>query len=89
MTVGSRVKISVSLPSDLVARVDHEVARGHGESRSGVIETWLRRAGRVEAARELEEATIAYYESRSAASQAEDDEWARFATEDFARRSAR
>jgi len=57
-----RVKISVSLPSDLVARIDR-VARAEARSRSRVLEAWLRRAAREGAERELEAATIAYYES--------------------------
>ena len=58
----SRVKISVSLPSDLVARIDR-AARAEARSRSRVLEAWLRTAAREGAARELEAATIAYYES--------------------------
>lgn len=57
-----RVKISVSLPSDLVARLDR-AARAEARSRSRVLEAWLRAAAREGAARDLEAATIAYYES--------------------------
>jgi metal-responsive CopG/Arc/MetJ family transcriptional regulator len=57
----SRVKISVSLPSDLVARLDR-AARTEARSRSRVLEAWLRLGAREGAARELEAATIAYYE---------------------------
>ena len=57
-----RVKISVSLPSDLVARIDR-AARAEARSRSRVLEGWLRANARERAARELEAATIAYYES--------------------------
>ncbi len=56
-----RVKISVSLPSDLIARIDR-AARAEARSRSRVLETWLRAAAQEGAARELEAATIAYYE---------------------------
>jgi metal-responsive CopG/Arc/MetJ family transcriptional regulator len=57
-----RVKISVSLPRDLVARIDR-AARAEARSRSRVLEGWLRASARESAARELEAATIAYYES--------------------------
>src|SRR6266487_226233 len=57
-----RVKISVSLPRDLVARID-SAARSEARSRSRVLEGWLRASARERATRELEAATIAYYES--------------------------
>jgi metal-responsive CopG/Arc/MetJ family transcriptional regulator len=55
-----RIKISVSLPSDLVARLDR-AAKAEARSRSRVLETWLRAAAREGAARDLEAATVAYY----------------------------
>ena len=67
-----RVKISVSLPRDLVARIDR-VARGEARSRSRVLEGWLRASARERAARELEAATIAYYESLTPADRREED----------------
>ena len=57
-----RVKISVSLARDLVARIDR-AARTEARSRSSVLEGWLRASARERAARELEAATVAYYES--------------------------
>lgn len=57
-----RVKISVSLSRDLVARIDG-AARAEARSRSRVLEDWLRATARERAARELESATIAYYEN--------------------------
>lgn len=56
-----RVKISVSLPRDLVARIDR-AARAESRSRSRILEGWLRAGARDTAAREVEEATIAYYQ---------------------------
>jgi len=58
----TRVKISVSLPSDLVDRIDR-AARSEARSRSRVLEGWLRATARERTAQELERATIAYYES--------------------------
>jgi metal-responsive CopG/Arc/MetJ family transcriptional regulator len=67
----TRTKISVSLPRDLVARIDRE-ARGASRSRSRVLEDWLRRASRGNATRELEEATVGYYDSLTADEDRED-----------------
>jgi metal-responsive CopG/Arc/MetJ family transcriptional regulator len=67
-----RVKISVSLPSDLVARIDR-AARSEARSRSRVLEGWLRASARETAARELEAATIAYYESLTPEDRYEDE----------------
>lgn len=67
-----RVKISVSLPRDLVARID-QVARAEARSRSGVLEGWLRASARERADRDLEAATIAYYESLTPEDRREED----------------
>jgi hypothetical protein len=58
-------------------------------NRSGVIERWLRRAARLEASQELEDDTIAYYESLSPAEVAEDAEWARVSSDAFGDRRCR
>src|SRR5437762_14045752 len=68
----SRVKISVSLPRDLVARIDR-TARAEARSRSRVLERWLSATARQSAARELEAATVEYYESLTAADRREDE----------------
>jgi metal-responsive CopG/Arc/MetJ family transcriptional regulator len=67
-----RVKISVSLPRDLVARMDR-TAIVEARSRSRVLEGWLRATARQSAARDLEAATIEYYESLTAADRREDE----------------
>ena len=67
-----RVKISVSLPRDLVARIDR-AARAEARSRSRVLEGWLRASARERAARDLEAATIAYYESLTPEDRREED----------------
>ena len=67
----TRTKISVSLPRDLVARLDR-AARSESRSRSRVLEDWLRGASRSSAERELREATIAYYDSLTAEEDGED-----------------
>jgi metal-responsive CopG/Arc/MetJ family transcriptional regulator len=67
----TRVKISVSLPRDVVASIDR-AARTEARSRSRVLEGWLRAIARERAARELEAATIAYYESLTPEDRQED-----------------
>src|SRR5262249_26535892 len=67
-----RVKISVSLPRDLVARIDR-AARAEARSRSRVLESWLRAAAQAGAARDREGATIAYYESLTLEERREDE----------------
>jgi metal-responsive CopG/Arc/MetJ family transcriptional regulator len=66
--------VTVTLPVDLVARIDREARQG---SRSGVIEKWLREAARRRVERSIEEATTAYYESLTAEDRAEDQSLAR------------
>jgi len=61
-----RVKISISLSRDLVARIDR-AARAEARPRSRVLEDWLRSTARESAARDLEEATIAYYQGETVA----------------------
>ena len=61
----TRTTISVSLPRDLVDRIDR-VARSEARSRSRVIEDWLRTASRSGTQREPERATVAYYDSLTA-----------------------
>jgi metal-responsive CopG/Arc/MetJ family transcriptional regulator len=67
-----RVKISVSLPRDLVTRMDR-TARVEARSRSRVLEGWLRATARESAAREVEAATVEYYEGLTATDRREDE----------------
>lgn len=67
-----RIKISVSLPRDLVARIDR-AARAEARSRSRVLEGWLRAAARENTAQELEQATIAYYQAMTSEDRGEDE----------------
>ena len=71
MTAARKVKLSVTLSRDLVERIDREA--GGAGARSRVIEQWLRQAARMHAERDLERATIAYYESLTDEERAEDD----------------
>ena len=81
----AKLKLSVTLPPDLVARIDRAAARMPGGSRSAVIERWLREASRQEARRALAQATVDYYESLSTDARADDEEWTRFSAAHYAR----
>ena len=67
-----KAKVSVSLPSDLLEEIDAE-AEQTSRSRSQIFEIWLRLAARRRAAAKLERDTLAYYESRTAEQEAEDE----------------
>jgi metal-responsive CopG/Arc/MetJ family transcriptional regulator len=67
-----RSKISVSLPRDLVARIDR-AARAEARSRSRVLEAWLQATARENAARDLEQATVAYYATMTSEDRGEDE----------------
>jgi hypothetical protein len=62
MTTAAKLKVSLSLSADVLALVDRTARRGN-DTRSGVIEQWLRRAATAAAEQELTEATAAYYRS--------------------------
>ncbi len=78
MKAGRKAKVSVTLGQDLLAVIDRR-ARG-GATRSQIIEEWLRRSALVEARRDLDAATSAYYEGRTVEQQAEDESLAAFST---------
>jgi predicted transcriptional regulator len=62
MTNAAKLKLSVTLSADVLALVDRD-ARRLGETRSGIIEQWLRQAAAGTVEREIEQATVAYYRS--------------------------
>lgn len=62
MTTAAKLKVSLSLSADVLALVDRTVRRGK-DTRSGVIERWLRRAATAAAEQAVAEATAAYYRS--------------------------
>jgi len=68
-----KIKLSITLPADLVARIDAAAAQETRANRSAVIEQWLRRGVRARALEALQEETLAYYTSRDAGTAAEDE----------------
>jgi len=71
-----KLKISVTLGSDLLAGIDRQAA-ATGGNRSAVIERLLRSADRNQALARLEESTAAYYDALTANEKADDAALAR------------
>jgi metal-responsive CopG/Arc/MetJ family transcriptional regulator len=71
MSAPNKVKVSITLPADLVTAIDREAQRS-GMSRSWLIEDYVRVGASRAAERSLEEATAAYYASLQPADRAED-----------------
>ncbi len=76
MGTSRKLKISVTLGSDLVANIDRQAAAAGG-NRSAVIERLLRRIGREDSLARLQESTAAYYEALTAVEKDEDEAVAR------------
>jgi metal-responsive CopG/Arc/MetJ family transcriptional regulator len=66
MTEGRKTKISITLAADLLAAVDQD-AELLSETRSSVIDAWLRKAAYLRRKEDLEAATEAYYRTLSPA----------------------
>lgn len=71
MTTTKR-KISLTLSADLLATVDQN-ARRDGDTRSAVVERWLRRVASDQVARAIDDATAAYYLAMNPDERAESD----------------
>jgi metal-responsive CopG/Arc/MetJ family transcriptional regulator len=72
--------VSITLAPDLLRAVDAAVRKQSHLSRSAIIESWLRRAARLELEDRLRDETIAYYESLSREERREDVAIARAAS---------
>lgn len=70
-------KVSLSLPADLVDWIDRQAARKRGETRSGVVEQAVRGWAKRSAAKDIEDATIAYYQAMAPSELKEDEAWSR------------
>jgi len=73
-----KAKVSVTMDRDLLATIDRRVTGG--ATRSQVIEEWLRLSALAQARRDLDTATAAYYEGRTAEQRTEDEDLAAFST---------
>ena len=72
MTAAAKLKVSLSLSAEVLALVDRTARRGN-DTRSGVIERWLRRAATAAVEQEIADATAAYYRSLRGDELAEDE----------------
>lgn len=81
MSASSRkLKVSLTLSSDLLALVDKDAAK-RGETRSGVIDQWLRRAAKESTTNAIHDATVKYYQSLTPEDAADNEAWARTSSE--------
>jgi hypothetical protein len=76
MRAEAKLKVSLTLSADVVALVDRD-ARLRKDTRSAVVEQWLRRAAGAALEKEIEAATAAYYHSLRDEERAEDSAIAR------------
>jgi len=72
----TKLKVSLTISADLLELVDRD-ARRRNDTRSAVVEQWLRRAANATLEKEIEDATTAYYQSLRGNERAEDEALAR------------
>jgi metal-responsive CopG/Arc/MetJ family transcriptional regulator len=72
----TKTKVSLTLSTELVARIDRD-ARRLGTTRSYLVEAWLRSSASRAAERDLEEATAAYYATLRGPAKADEEAIAR------------
>src|SRR5688500_8675886 len=72
MSIARKLKVSLTLSADLLALIDR-VARDGNDTRSGVVEQWLRRAVSATTEQEIEDATAAYYAGLRAGERKDED----------------
>ena len=80
-----KAKVSVTIASDLLAEIDAFAERSGIGNRSNVIELWLRRAARQQAADRLAEDTVAYYAGLTDSDARDAVEWSSASADEFAR----
>lgn len=74
-----KVKVSVTIDADVLRAVDR-LAAVEADTRSGVIQRWLRQGSRLAERARLENDTAAYYDGLTVAERDEDARWAKAAT---------
>ena len=76
MTISRKLKVSLTLSADLLEAIDRN-ARREKDTRSGIVERWLRRFANATAVTEIDDATAAYYLAMNAAERADEQALAR------------
>lgn len=79
MTAARKLKISLTLSSDLLEVIDRDASRRQ-ETRSAVVEQWLRRASARAIESEIDDAMARYYMSLRKDERADDEAVARAAS---------
>lgn len=79
-----KAKISVTIAADLVSTIDRGVRARRYPSRSAAVEAALDRWARAENRRQRDAEIDAYYLGMSGKDRADDEQWADFATREFA-----
>jgi hypothetical protein len=77
-----RLKVSISIAADVLSRVDREVRR-RSDTRSGVIDAWLRASADRQARDQLVAETASYYRDLPSEVRDEDSAWADFSASAF------
>ena len=76
MKPSPKLKVSVSLPADLVGRID-SASKARRQTRSAVMEQWLRQGERVRSEEALARELEAYYQAATPEERSEDQAIAR------------
>jgi metal-responsive CopG/Arc/MetJ family transcriptional regulator len=77
VTHSPKLKITVTLSTDLVRQIDELLISSEANSRSRLVEEALRRWLHDQAQKELERQTEEYYHSLSKAEHKEDQQWSK------------
>jgi hypothetical protein len=72
----AKLKVSVTLSAELVALIDRDAQR-RKDTRSGIVEQWLRRAANARVEQDVVDATAAYYRSLRGEDRGEDESLSR------------
>jgi hypothetical protein len=78
-----KCKVSQSSPTDLVDRIDRQAARTRGETVSGVVEQAVHSWAKRSIAKDIEVATVAYYQAMTPSDHKEDEAWSRLGETTF------
>jgi metal-responsive CopG/Arc/MetJ family transcriptional regulator len=78
-----KIRVSLSLPTELVDWIDRLTARRRGETRSGVVEQAVHSWAKRSATKDIEDATVAYYQAMTPSEHKEDEAWSRLGETSF------
>jgi metal-responsive CopG/Arc/MetJ family transcriptional regulator len=76
MGATKKMKISVTLSPKLIQKIDRFTKTHRGFTRSSVVQAWLESGSQIADKSQIEQETIAYYDSLSPQSLKDDSDWA-------------